>query len=1657
MNRYYEKIQKRTDKAYEKAKKARQKNLDPSNEVEIPQAKDMAARVEGIVGPEDIAERIRELQKKDKSREEIEFQIIDDILEGKYGEYDSKAEKIEQAVRTALTIETEGITIAGTEGISGFTIKQNPDGTDYLAVKYAGPIRAAGGTSAAKSVIFSDYAREKLGISPYKATNKQIERYAEEVEAYHEKASRLQYHPSEDEVKEIAENCPVCIDGGPTENIEVKANKNVEGIDTNNLRGGMCLVLAEGVAQKKKKVLKTTQKHDLGWEWLENIIEVKKEDTDGKEEEQKKEITPVTKFMANVVGGRPVFSYPMREGGFRLRYGKSRNNGIAAQSIHPAAMIILDEFTAIGTQIKTERPGKAASVTPCDEIEPPIVKLKNGEVIKINSIQQAKKIKDEIEEILFLGDILATFGDFLDNNHMLVPSGICEEWWKQILKEKTKEKDVDVEEEINNPREVDPKRALELSEQHEVPMHPKYTYHYGDLNLEEIMELWKWLEEHGEYGEYESLKGEKVLYLTVDNLDKKRHLERICIPHKKEGNTLKIKHGEILTKTLGLNQGKNINQLVKKSNNTMELINKLSNFPVYKKAPVYVGTRMGRPEKSKPRKMSPAPHGLIPLGGAGGKERLINKAANQKTMKVEKALLYCPECNEELFNYKCPDCGTDAKLLRKCRKCGRLQESEKCESCGNNTISYHEKTVNIREEFNRTKKKIQKKSRQENNTIKATSNQNKTIPEKIKGVKGTSNEHHLFEPLEKAVLRAKNEVSVFMDGTIRYDTLNIPLTHFRPEEIGVSVEKLKELGYKRDYKGNKLKTKDQTLELKPNDILIPQDSVKYMMNVAEFVDETLEKYYDMEKYYNIDKKEDLVGKLAIGLAPHTSAGVIARIIGFNRAKAGYAHPYFHCAKRRNCVHPETKIVISDKKEEKISSKEIGKITEKLMESGAKVKEDGEFKLIECPEHWEVFSIDPKTHETVKRNIKHFLKGPVPKEWIKIKTALGREFVMTPDHNFLMLDEDNLRYKKARNIKEGDELPININWEVREQKVPERIDLIKEFLKIEDKAIKEQIRIINASDYFKKVASKKGVKETRELLNLSKQHSRTLSAWYRSVPLSDFETLLEKDLCSIEELPEVTKLKMRQTKMDTKLEITDELMRLLGYFISEGYARKNESTNQISFRICDEEIREDLLYCIEEVFGFKPYVSKEGSKISISRKIIYYLFTKIFETGSSAKDKRIPPILFNLEKKKTSEFLSAYFDGDGSVLVEPKRLRFYSASKSLIKDIGLLLSRFGILARYFKSKKRLPGKKIRERYKELGKEPKKFSLHHLNLGKKDIIKFAKICNPISSKKKKRISKLSELPEPKNRYAKANQQITKLKKFSDFANDRVKSVEKIKEKENSYCLDIETESGKTISKNVLWGNQLFQIRCDGDEDSFMLLMDALLNFSREYLPDRPGGSEDAPLVLSTRINPSEIDDEVHAMETVNEFPLEFYEATQEMKNPREVEMDIVEDKLDTEHEFELVGFTHDTTNFDVGPRRSKYTTLKAMQEKVDKQMELGRKIRAVDEKDMATKLINLHFMKDIYGNLRAFGQQTFRCVDCNKKFRRVPLIGKCTECGGKILLTVHEKGIEKYLSISREIAEKYDLSPYLKQRLDLIEQDLDQIFETKKSKQQSLAQF
>jgi len=264
------------------------------------------------------------------------------------------------------------------------------------------------------------------------------------------------------------------------------------------------------------------------------------------------------------------------------------------------------------------------------------------------------------------------------------------------------------------------------------------------------------------------------------------------------------------------------------------------------------------------------------------------------------------------------------------------------------------------------------------------------------------------------------------------------------------------------------------------------------------------------------------------------------------------------------------------------------------------------------------------------------------------------------------------------------------------------------------------------------------------------------------------------------------------------------------------------------------------------------------------------------------------------------------------------------------------------------------------------------------------------------------------------------------------------------------------------NVGYGHPFFHAakrrNADGDEDSAILLLDALINFSRSFLPEKRGGLMDAPLVLTTRLDPNEVDKEAHNIDMTREYPLEFYNATMEYKQPKEVQdlMDMVGGRLGSVLQYEGFGFTHDTSDIGEGPKDSAYKLFDTMEEKLNAQLVLAKKIRAVDEVDVVYRVVTRHLLPDMIGNLKSFSGQKLRCTKCNASYRRIPLSGKCY-CGNNLTLTVHVSSVKKYLEITKEISQKFAISPYTRQRIELIEKSIDSLFENDKVKKCKLSDF
>ena len=1138
---YFSKFEAELEKLFRLANEAKAKGFDPKQSVEeeIRISRDFAERIECMVGPPGVAKRIRELSHM--QRVPLAFKIAEEILYGGFGSFDSE-KAAEQAIKTGTAILTEGVTAAPIQGIVKVAIKQRQTDhgfSKYLSIYFAGPVRSAGGTELALVVVLGDYVRRLLGLDVYRVSEEEVSRFIEELRLYEREVSRFQFHVDDETIAYILRHLPVEVTGIKTDPVEVSSFRDIPTIETNAVRGGALRVINDGIAGRAGKVWKVIEDLNLqGWDWLKNVVVAKNEESE-------------TGYLQDIIAGRPVFSFPSNSkfgGRFRLRYGRARNTGLAGVGVHPVTMIILNGFIAVGTQLRLELPGKGGIASPVETIEPPIVRLKDGSVIRIETVEDALKLKDQVEKILFLGDLLVSFSEFYENEKMLVPSGYVEEWWvwdlKKALKERfngsieeaSKKTGISVnrlEKLINSFLTVKPTsiEALKISLELGVPLHPRYTYFWRNLTLKEFVNLRRAILDG------EIRVGDKgfVEKIVLDfSSEAKILLEKLLIPHRIFREKIFIEEDAApLAICLGL--GKDFDESNLLEQDVLKFVSKFAGFDIKDKYPSFVGARMGRPEKARERKMKPPVHVLFPVGLAGGAQRNLVEAS-QKIVEVEVVKRICPKCGKQTFKPVCQTCNTRTTIQGYCPKCGRtLPENESiCQYCQTEVRFYTKQIVDLKEYLEEACKRL-----------------GLSFPELVKGVKGLTNEKKIPEPLEKGLLRAKYGLTVFKDGTIRYDLTNAPLTHFKPAEVGVSIQKLWELGYREDYQGNPLKDPNQLCELKVQDIIIPEKCGDFLVKVACFIDELLERLYGLKAYYNVKTREDLVGHLVVGLSPHTSNGVLGRIIGFSKLNVCYAHPLWISAKRRDC-------------------------------------------------------------------------------------------------------------------------------------------------------------------------------------------------------------------------------------------------------------------------------------------------------------------------------------------------------------------------------------------------------------------------------------------------------------------------------------------------------------------------------DGDEDAIMLVLDVLLNFSREYIPAQIGGIMDTPLLLTPIINPFEVDDQVWSLDLCTIYPPEFYEKTWENVLPKHVSnlIDMIMFRLGKPSQYEGYRFMHDISNINLGVRENTYKRLETMMDKLQSQMFLMDKIEGVDTKDVAKRVLNVHFMRDIVGNLKGFATQAFRCKKCNQKFRRIPLKGRCLKCGGELTLTVYKGTVEKYLEAVEWLAKLYKIEDYYKQRIELVSDEISMVFTDatkEEAKKKTLTEF
>jgi len=178
----------------------------------------------------------------------------------------------------------------------------------------------------------------------------------------------------------------------------------------------------------------------------------------------------------------------------------------------------------------------------------------------------------------------------------------------------------------------------------------------------------------------------------------------------------------------------------------VKAINEVAPFEIRERAPTRIGNRMGRPEKSESRDLSPAVHTLFPINEAGGPQRDVAEAAgtmddsgHRGRLDLEVSDRVCPDCGEHTYRAQCPDCGVHTDLHYECGDCGTVCEPDEagrveCPRCEWEVTAATYQEVDLNDAYR---------------SALETVGERESAFEILKGVQGLTSRNKTPEPIEK--------------------------------------------------------------------------------------------------------------------------------------------------------------------------------------------------------------------------------------------------------------------------------------------------------------------------------------------------------------------------------------------------------------------------------------------------------------------------------------------------------------------------------------------------------------------------------------------------------------------------------------------------------------------------------------------------------------------------------------------------------------------------------------------------------------------------------------------------------------------------------------------------------------------------------------------
>jgi len=231
-------------------------------------------------------------------------------------------------------------------------------------------------------------------------------------------------------------------------------------------------------------------------------------------------------------------------------------------------------------------------------------------------------------------------------------------------------------------------------------------------------------------------------------------------------------------------------------------------------------------------------------------------------------------------------------------------------------------------------------------------------------------------------------------------------------------------------------------------------------------------------------------------------------------------------------------------------------------------------------------------------VKYVYRHKTDEKLIKIRLRSGREIKITADHSVFTMKDGNIIAKKGNEILKGDFILVP-------NKIPKSTS---------------PIRQINLAEEFKKIP--------------------------------------KEELKRIQVCQGFLKSKHSTHKIPSIIKIDDKFMRLIGYYIADGWLHETKDDScKIEFSIdtSDRKTINDIKNIVKTVFGITVSEKKRSNScvLSINDKITFLIFKYVLGVESLPENKKIPQLIFNVAPERQKEFVKGLIIGNYGVTVSKK--------------------------------------------------------------------------------------------------------------------------------------------------------------------------------------------------------------------------------------------------------------------------------------------------------------------------------------------------------------------------------------------------------------------